>query len=145
MRSSVPTSPASSRCCRTMASRSRETCGRSRRCRRLLHITRSVDVSAGRVALLQLCDSLFPVGSFAHSDGLEAAVTDCDVSDGAGLRRWLDAQLHGQLVQLDAPGVRVARTAMLNGDLESVASIDDELYALRPAASSRDAPRMQGS
>src|SRR5256885_321635 len=33
-------------------------------------------MSAERLALLQLCDSLFPVGSFAHSDGLEATVAD---------------------------------------------------------------------
>ena len=39
--------------------------------------------------LLQLCDSLFPLGSFAHSDGLESAVQGGGISNGDDLAAWM--------------------------------------------------------
>ena len=41
------------------------------------------------LSLLQLCDSLFPLGAFAHSDGLEAATTSGAVATSStAVRRW---------------------------------------------------------
>jgi urease accessory protein len=101
-------------------------------------------MSAGTLALLQLCDSLFPVGSFAHSDGLEAAVSDGRVSSPADFEAWLRAQLCVILAHADGPAVRDAMHAVRTDDLATVASIDEELYAMRPSASGREATRMQG-
>ena len=39
--------------------------------------------------LLHLCDSLFPIGGFSHSDGLEAATTSGLVADAGDLREWM--------------------------------------------------------
>jgi urease accessory protein len=102
-------------------------------------------VSAGRLLLLQICDSLFPVGSFAHSDGLEAAVDDRRVSDAAGVRLWLQALLHAGLSGCDGPALRIAMTAWLANDTGRIAEVDDEVYALRPSWAAREATRRQGA
>jgi urease accessory protein len=101
-------------------------------------------VGADRLALLQLCDSLFPVGSFAHSDGLEAAVADGHVARANDLRDWLNAQLRSSLTDSDGPAVRDAMGAIRDADLDRIAAVDDELYAMRPSATGREASRSQG-
>ncbi len=46
--------------------------------------------------LLHLCDSLFPIGAFAHSEGLEGATADGAVTTAGDLRQWLDVCLDGR-------------------------------------------------
>jgi urease accessory protein len=101
-------------------------------------------MSADRLALLQLCDSLFPVGSFAHSDGLEAAVADSRIKSAGDLVSWLEAQLHVTLARADGPGLRCAMRALADDDLDAIAVVDDELFAMRPSSAGRSATRTQG-
>ncbi|MCB0880312.1 MAG: hypothetical protein KDC46_15175 [Thermoleophilia bacterium] len=54
------------------------------------------------LAHLQLLDSALPVGAFAHSWGLEAAVALGDVHDLGSLREYLHDQLHGRWAASDA-------------------------------------------
>src|SRR5262245_52252921 len=63
------------------------------------------------LALLHLCDSLFPTGSFAHSDGLETATASGAISTPAELREWMDACLDENLGRLEAPAVWLAMDA----------------------------------
>ena len=51
------------------------------------------------VALLQLADSSFPIGAFAHSYGLEQLVRDGMVEDAAALEAFVDS-----IVSLRRPG-----------------------------------------
>ena len=46
--------------------------------------------SARLAHILQLTDSLFPVGGFAYSDGLESAAAGKRVHDASSLAGWLD-------------------------------------------------------
>ena len=49
-----------------------------------------------RLALLQMqqvCDSVFPVGAFALSNGLETYIQQERLTDGAGLAEYLHAYL----------------------------------------------------
>lgn len=98
--------------------------------------------------LLQLCDSLFPIGGFAYSDGLEAAAAECTVRDGDAaielLRNWLIVSLHETIGQLEAPAVWRAWEAIADADWTTVADLDAEVTALRPSASVRRSSRAMG-
>jgi len=117
------------------------------------------------LSLLHLCDSLFPIGAFAYSDGLESAadtgvrlVSDpCQtgvrlvsdwcltpVRDAEGLRYWLDAVLDESIGRLEGPAVWLAWLAVVDHDWRALASLDEELTAIRPASASRAASRSTG-
>ena len=65
--------------------------------------------------LLHLCDSLFPVGAFAYSDGLEtAAGRAAPPFDAAELRAWIDVCLDETLGRMEGPAVWQAWTAFRN-------------------------------
>lgn len=97
------------------------------------------------VALLHLCDSLFPIGSFSHSDGLEAATAQRRVTTATDLQAWMDVVLVDTLRRVEAPSVRNAWRAFSEGRLDELSLIDQELHALRPAATMREASRAMGA
>jgi urease accessory protein len=106
---------------------------------------RNTDVGQERLALLQLCDSLFPVGSFAHSDGLESAVAAGRVASAADLRDWLEATVGIVLADAEGPAVRSAYLAACSGDFAALASLDSEIDAMRPSSAGREATRAMGT
>jgi len=57
--------------------------------------------------ILQLCDSSFPAGGFAHSNGLEAAWLQDRLADTEALKKWIGWQLH-QTSNLSAPFANAA-------------------------------------
>ncbi|RVT85607.1 urease accessory protein UreF [Rhodobacteraceae bacterium CCMM004] len=73
------------------------------------------------LTLMQWLSPAFPVGGFAYSHGLEAAMASGDVGDAAALERWLDGVLrHGAgrsdavlLCAAMAPGARLGDLADL--------------------------------
>ena len=102
-------------------------------------------MSDDRLALLHLCDSLFPIGSFAHSDGLESAVASGRLVSPADLRQWLQATLSVTLGDTEGPAVRDAVVAARAGDWPALARLDDEVDAMRPSAAGRAATRTMGT
>lgn len=95
--------------------------------------------------LLHLCDTLFPIGSFAYSDGLEAAVEgNVPLQPDAFLRGWLDVCLDETIGRLDGPLVWRAWDLFARGAWEALATLDAESSALRPAAAVRKANRSMG-
>jgi urease accessory protein len=102
----------------------------------------------GVLQLLHLCDTLFPLGAFAHSEGLEGAVA----AEGAAqddsapdrLQRWLDVLVDESFGRADGPTVWRAWRAFDADDYGTLATIDEEIIALRPAASARGATRAMG-
>lgn len=108
----------------------------------------SPDASTGghaRLALLHLCDSLFPLGAFAHSDGLETVVAAGTVSSGADLREWLLTIRAVTLTAAEGPIVRDALAAARQGDTAALAALDDESFAMRCSASAREASTTMGT
>jgi urease accessory protein len=93
--------------------------------------------------LLHLCDSLFPTGAFAHSDGLEWATDRALVSSAADLGEWMDGSL-SQLARADGPAVWLAWHALAARDWRALAEVNAEAFALRPSAVARQATRAMG-
>jgi urease accessory protein len=94
--------------------------------------------------LLQLCDSLFPIGSFAYSDGLESATSTALVRDLDSLREWLDVCLDEGIGRLDGPALAIAWSALHGVDWDAFFVVDEELTALRPSSTVRMANRSMG-
>lgn len=97
--------------------------------------------------LLHLCDSLFPIGSFGYSDGLETAMAGLapDAPDAVDrLREWMDVCLDETIGRLEGPAVWIAWGAVADGDWDRVAAVDAETIALRPSAAARKSTRAMG-
>jgi urease accessory protein len=87
-------------------------------------------------ALLQLADSGFPSGAFAHSFGLETAIDEHRVTDGASLEAWLRAYLTDSLTMLDGGAMALtfagADPSLLD-DVVSAATFAQEARAANAA------------
>jgi urease accessory protein len=97
------------------------------------------------VVLLHLCDSLFPIGSFAHSDGLEAATSRREIQTATDLRAWMEVTLTETLRHVEGPAVARAWNLVTHGRFQAVEELDDEVYALRPSSTGRESTRAMGS
>jgi urease accessory protein len=95
--------------------------------------------------LLHLCDSLFPIGSFAHSDGLEAAVASGALETADDLAGWLAVCLDETIARLEGPAMLAAWVAFGQGALAELVRIDRELTSLKPAGTLRRGGRAMGS
>jgi urease accessory protein len=94
--------------------------------------------------ILQLTDSLFPVGSFAYSDGLESACAGKRVRDTESLAGWLDHFIDRVFVPCEGLALLKCIRAAERSDWATIRSIDEELTALKPAAAARAASRSVG-
>jgi len=89
------------------------------------------------LALLHLCDSLFPIGGFGYSDGLEAATATGLVETPADLQAWLDVCLLEVVGRLDGPAALGAWSAFDGEDWPAICALDDEITAMRPSSAMR--------
>jgi urease accessory protein len=96
------------------------------------------------LALLHLCDSLFPVGAFAYSDGLESATASGRVASAGDLRAWMETCRDESIARTDGPAVWQGWAAFRDADWETLVTLDGELMALRPAAAARRSSRAIG-
>jgi urease accessory protein len=96
------------------------------------------------LALLHLCDSLFPIGGFGYSDGLEAATAAGLVETPADLQAWLDVCLDEVVGRMDGPAALHAWSAFDRQDWHLLCALDAEMTAMRPAAATRHSNRAMG-
>lgn len=94
--------------------------------------------------LLHLCDSLFPIGGFGYSDGLEAATAGGAVATPADLAAWMDVCLDETLGRVDGPTLIGAFEACADRDWETLSRLDAEVTALRPSSAARRSGRAMG-
>ena len=90
-----------------------------------------------QLRLLQLCDSAFPTGAFAYSDGLETAVHTGHVCTAADLYTWMTDWLQHTFRPLEGPALVQAMRAWTQQDLPRLQALDEALTAFRPAAATR--------
>lgn len=95
--------------------------------------------------LLQVNDSQFPSGSYAHSLGLEGMTQLESVRTAADLEVFLRRQIAPSLQAFELPYVRRAHAAAAAENVEALRALDDELEAWKLAAELRAASRQIGS
>ncbi len=96
------------------------------------------------LALLHLCDTLFPIGGFGYSDGLEAATATGLVETPGDLHAWLEVCLDEVVGRIDGPAALRAWSAFDRQDWEAICELDEEVTAMRPSATLRRSSRAMG-
>ena len=100
------------------------------------------------LALLHVCDSLFPLGGFAYSDGLEAATSELKPATSQDsvehLRAWLETLLEDSIGRLEGPVAWSAWRAFQDEDFALLVRLDEEAIALRPSSTARRSSRAMG-
>ena len=86
--------------------------------------------------LLQFGDSMFPIGSFAFSGGLESAIQKRVVTDAETLHAYARTALE-QAAMGDGIALVGAHRAAAAGDLDEVARIDERVYARKLSSETR--------
>ncbi|MGE0406845.1 MAG: urease accessory protein UreF [Candidatus Korobacteraceae bacterium] len=96
------------------------------------------------LTLLQFSDGLFPVGSYAHSFGLESYVQDGRVRDADGVERFVATHLECSTAPADAAGALIAWRSSQAGDFPACLRLDAMLDSMKCASELRDASRQMG-
>src|SRR5215470_4243638 len=82
--------------------------------------------------LLQFGDSMFPIGGFSFSCGLESAVQTGVVNDRATLHAFARTALE-QAARGDGIALIAAHRAAIAGDVEALIAIDRQVFARKPS------------
>src|SRR4051812_32215690 len=111
---------------------------------RVINMRRGEEATA-LPALLHLCDGLFPIGAFAHSDGLETVTATDRVKSGSDLRHWMDATLDEVFGRAEGPALLLAWQCFDERRWTDLRDLESEVYALRSSLSARQSGRAMGA
>ena len=100
--------------------------------------------TASLLALLQIADSAFPSGGFAHSYGLEQAWRDGLVGDAAGLESFVTSILRQSVATSEARAAFAAAFAAGDDDVERIVDADRALLRTKAASELRAASLQTG-
>ena len=87
--------------------------------------------SFGFLSALQLADSFFPTGMYAHSQGLEGMVRRGLVSSPSDVEEFLRNQLAWSVLPSDGVALLNSHRSAVRGDLATIVAIDHLLSALK--------------
>jgi len=96
------------------------------------------------LSLLHLCDSLFPIGGYSCSDGLESGTASGVIATPDDLREWIAITLAETLARSEGPTVWRAWAAFRDREWDDLIRLDHEITALRPSSTTRRASRAMG-
>ncbi len=94
------------------------------------------DTAARLARMLQFGDSMFPIGGFAFSGGLESAIQKRVVTDTATLHAYTRTAVE-QAALGDGIGLIWAHRAAIAGDVAEVVRIDQRVYARKLSGETR--------
>jgi urease accessory protein len=89
--------------------------------------------TTGLLALFAWLSPSFPIGAFAYSHGLETAVSDGDVRDGATLQAWLLDLLRQGTIRTDLILPACAARALAASDEDGLQEVSELAIALSPS------------
>ena len=95
--------------------------------------------------LLQLNDSLFPIGGYSHSYGLETYIQKGLVHDYDTAREYLHNRLRYNFLYTDLMAGRLSYEAASSQDLSSLDALEEILEASRIPKEIREASKKLGS
>ncbi|MEO0562794.1 MAG: urease accessory UreF family protein, partial [Chloroflexota bacterium] len=96
------------------------------------------------ITLQQLTDSMFPSGSFVHSEGLETYVQSGIIASPEELEALLRIRLLQGLALSDWVATQAAMDFYVQEDLASLLQLDEKLSAMKIAMESREASMRSG-
>ncbi len=102
------------------------------------------DRPAWLASLLQVTDSAFPTGGYAHSAGFEQIVQLGLVLDEATMAAYLRDHVWPALIHFELPIVRLSREAALSDDVAELLALDEMVDAAKGARELREASRALG-
>ena len=94
--------------------------------------------------MLQTIDPLFPIGSYAHSYGLEEIVAMGKARNTDELANYLEGIVFLNLSQFELPYLRFSYLSQTSGDWEEIANVDQEIGASKLSSEIRSASATQG-
>lgn len=94
--------------------------------------------------MLQTTDPLFPIGSYAHSYGLEEFCASGEVQDAETLLNFLQCVVYLNLQEFELPYLRFTYEAASNSDFDRLCQLDEEIGASKPSKELRQASLAQG-
>ena len=95
--------------------------------------------------LLQVTDSAFPTGGYAHSYGFEQIVRYGLVHDPTSLTHYIENHLWSALTHFELPVIRFAQEAALDNNLPALRALAADVDATKSARELREASRATGS
>lgn len=96
------------------------------------------------LALLQICDSSLPTGSFSHSFGLETYIQEGVIHNKESFLKWMKVYIQEQLVYTDGLACRLTYEILENERLEDIWELDQKLIAQIFAQESREGSKKIG-
>ncbi len=100
--------------------------------------------SLALLKLLQLSSPTLPIGAFAYSQGLEAAVESAYVDSRKSCKKWLIDTLRHSIQQTDIPIFSRLYSSWVNNDIEQVNYWNQFLRAQRETQELRDEDQQLG-
>jgi len=94
--------------------------------------------------LLQISDSMFPTGAYAHSFGMEGAVQDGLINDEVEFQAFITEMVIPGLEKLELPTTAAAYAAAQDTGLAKLCELDQLYGAMKPARELREATARTG-
>jgi urease accessory protein len=93
---------------------------------------------------LQVADSLFPIGSFSHSYGLETFVHEGVITSAASLKEFMLTYVRYVLAHTDCLGVFLTQKYAVVYNFDSIIHLDQLMTALKSSCETREASTRMG-
>lgn len=104
-----------------------------------------MSVSLKEFLVLQMNDSLFPIGAYAHSYGMETYIQKGIIKDAETAETYLRMRLRYNFLYADLLAAKLSYEAAVKGDVKKLDELEEIMEASKVPEEIRDASRKLGS